>query len=141
MADEEPQTAPDRVRRVLLLVPPALKGICTDMVRFLIGIVVALGLVVAPTAAEARAVLAGGGPECAMDRAMPAMPAMPDMPADHSKMACCTIACQVPASAALLPMKGAATLPELGDGMRLAWSATKRLTSLISPGLDPPPRP
>lgn len=107
------------------------------MVRFLIGIVVALGLVFAPTAGEARAVLAGGGSDCAMGGAMPDMP---DMPSSHSKMACCTIVCQAPTSLALLSMKAPAIPFELVDRSTLSQGPGKRLLSFISSTLDPPPR-
>lgn len=107
------------------------------MIRLLIGIVVTLGLALAPAAAEAGAAAAGKGPACAMGRVMPDTP---DMPADRSKMACCTIACQIPPSAALLPIKQMTIPVEKPGAPNLSWVAARQLTSLAGSALDPPPR-
>lgn len=107
------------------------------MIRLLLGILLALGLAGAPMAADAQSAIGGHMPKCAMGGAMPDMP---DMPADHSKMSCCTVACQAPSAAALLPGPHAAAALAHLDGPRLSWAADRQLNSLPRAALDPPPR-
>ena len=94
----------------------------------------ALGLAFAPVAASGAVQPATSMPECTMSGGE-----MPDMPSDHSKMDCCTPACQAPAPAALLPVPDA-ELTDYSHGPKLSWAPVKELASLRSSGLDPPPR-
>lgn len=107
------------------------------MMRLLIGMVVALGLALAPAAAEAGAAIASNELACAMAKAMPDQP---DMPANRSKIASCMIACQILPSAALLPAKQTAVSAVGPSSAHLSWGAVRQLRSFASSALDPPPR-
>jgi hypothetical protein len=72
-------------------------------------------------------------PGCTMDGHIPAKPA------DHSKMDCCTAACQMTAPA-LLPERDAAATPLMTNGALHDRAADKELASFTASGLDPPPR-
>lgn len=109
--------------------------ILARLIRLLISILCALGLALAPAAAVASAIPSSSMPGCTMNGKMP------EKPVDHSKMDCCTPACQAPASAAaLLPRQDPSTQPQPLDKSQLAWAPVKELASIASSGLDPPPR-
>lgn len=107
------------------------------MIRLLIGIVVALGLALAPAAAEAGVAEASNASACAMGSGMPDKP---DMPANRLKMVSCTVACQIPPSAAFLPAKQMPIRVETPGAANLSWGAELQLMSLAGSALDPPPR-
>lgn len=65
---------------------------------------------------------------------------MPDMPADHSKMGCCTPACQAPSSAAFLAKQETGLASALTRKVKLVWAPSRELVSAVGSGLDPPPR-
>lgn len=104
------------------------------VIRLLISVLCALGLAFAPVTAFAAATTMNGTPGCTMDGHMPAKPA------DHSKMDCCTPACQMSAPAATIAEPVAASEPLLHDRGLVASAPAKELASVHSSGLDPPPR-
>ena len=73
-------------------------------------------------------------PGCTMDDKMPAKPV------DHSKMDCCTPACQVSSAAALLPQRAPTANQSIDRGELHASVVVKALDSFAPTGLDPPPR-
>ena len=103
-------------------------------IRLLLAIFCALGLALAPVTANAAAAPSGTMPGCTMDGKMP------HKPVDHSKMDCCTPACQIASAAALLPQPFAGSEPLIRDGALHRRASAKTLASFISAGLDPPPR-
>jgi hypothetical protein len=102
--------------------------------RLFIALLCAIGLAFAPVAAAAAAAAPNAMPGCTMKGEMPSKPV------DHSKMACCTPACQAPTSAALLPDRDRASDLSLGGGDLHASAPAKKLASFAPTGLDPPPR-
>lgn len=65
---------------------------------------------------------------------------MPKKSNEHSKMDCCTPACQVTSSAALLPDSQVALVTDFSLKLNLTAAPVKELASAPSSGLDPPPR-
>ena len=104
------------------------------MLRIFIALFCALGLALSPVAATGAVSAPATMPGCTMGEHMPAKPA------DHSKMDCCTPACQISAAAALLPEPGSASEPLKANGALHDRAAVQELTSFTSSGLDPPPR-
>lgn len=104
------------------------------VIRLLISLLCALGLALAPVTAIAATATMNGTPGCTMGGHMPAKPA------DHSKMDCCTPACQMSAPAAMIAEPVAASEPLLHDRDLVASAPAKELASVHSSGLDPPPR-
>lgn len=104
------------------------------MTRLLLAFLCALGLAFSSMAATAASLPGNAIAECTLGKEMP------DMPADHSKMACCTPACQAPSAAAVLPQLDQAPTEDLADKAALAWTPSKELISTAGSGLDPPPR-
>lgn len=94
-----------------------------------------MGLALSPAAATraiaAPAAMAG----CTMDHQQRHMPSNPD----HSKMDCCTPACQMAAAAALPAEPGRASASP-ADGAVHNGAAVRALASFNVRGLDPPPR-
>ena len=109
--------------------------ILTRVIRLLILMLCALGLGFVPVTANAAGSPSTGMPGCTMDGNH-----MPDIPADHSKMGCCTPACQAPSSAALLPNRDAVLATGFGATLKLAMAPVEELASASGSGLDPPPR-
>ena len=105
------------------------------MIRLLILMLCALGLGFAPVTANAAAAPSTGMPGCTIDGNH-----MPDIPADHSKMGCCTPACQALSSPALLPSRGATLATDFGAALKLVMAPVEELASASGSGLDPPPR-
>jgi hypothetical protein len=104
------------------------------VIRLFIALMCAIGLALSPVATAAAVAAPATMADCGMKGGMP------DMPADHSKMDCCTPACQAPASAALLPEPDRTT-DNLTDERELhAGPTVRELESLPRSGLDPPPR-
>ena len=93
----------------------------------------ALGLAFSPVATSGAIAVPSGMPDCTMDGHTPAKPA------DHSKMDCCTAACQMMAPA-LMPQRNTAGAPLKANGALHDRSAVKELASFTASGLDPPPR-
>lgn len=93
----------------------------------------ALGLAFSPMATNGAIAAPTGMPGCTMDGHMPAEPA------DHSKMDCCTAACQM-AAPALLPERYTGAAPLKTNGALHDQAAAKALASFTASGLDPPPR-
>lgn len=100
--------------------------------RLLISMLCALGLAIAPTAANAAS--ASSMPGCTMDGHMPGKPT------NHSKMDCCTPACQTSAAAALLPDRAADESPLANNDALHDRAAVQEPASFSASGLDPPPR-
>ena len=65
---------------------------------------------------------------------------MPAKPANHSKMDCCTPACQITAAAALLPARISADTPLNRTAALHERTVMKEFPSFSPSGLDPPPR-
>jgi hypothetical protein len=107
-------------------------SVCCGVIRFLLAVLCAAGLVLSPVSVSVAA--AAEMPGCAMDGHMPANPA------DHGKMDCCTPACQLSAPAAMLPEPAAGSDPLPYDRDLLATAAVRKLASIPSSTLDPPPR-
>ena len=103
------------------------------MIRLLISILCAIGLALTPVTATAAAAPSSDMAGCTMDGKMPAKPA------DHSKMDCCTPACQTSASTALLPSRDAGSGAYAAATMN-EFLPVKELAGVTSSGLDPPPR-
>lgn len=103
-------------------------------IRLLLAIFCALGLALAPVTASAVSAPSGTMPGCAMDGKMP------DKPADHSRMDCCTPACQIAPASALLPQSFAGLEPLTPDGALHRRTPAKILASFMWTALDPPPR-
>lgn len=93
----------------------------------------AFGLAFGPAATSGAIAASAAMPGCTMDGHMPAKPA------DHSKMDCCTVVCQMTA-AALLPERSADAAPLKSNGALHIRSAVKELASFAESELDPPPR-
>ena len=107
-----------------------------SMTRLLIALLCAFGLALAPTSAGAAGAPSSGMPGCAMGGKQ-----MPNMPVKHSRMDCCTPACQAPSpSAALLPTMNPAPTVQPLNRATVSGSPTKELSSIAGSGLDPPPR-
>ena len=102
--------------------------------RLFLAMLCALGLAFSPAATSGAIAAPAAMPGCTMDGPMPAKPV------DHSKMDCCTPACQISAAAALLPQRIADGTPLERNGALHDRGAVKRLPSLKVTGLDPPPR-
>ena len=103
------------------------------MIRLFLAILCALGLSFSTTATNGAIAAPVTMPGCTMDGQMPAKPA------DHSKMDCCTVACQMVAPALLPePIADAALLKS--NGAMHDRAAVKKLASFTGSGLDPPPR-
>jgi hypothetical protein len=103
------------------------------VIRTLLILLGAFALAVSPVAARGSVAASMPMSDCTMDKHMPAKPA------DHSKMDCCTPACQITASA-LLPDRNAGGAPLKSDGALHGRNAVKKLASITLSGLDPPPR-
>lgn len=93
----------------------------------------ALGLALSPMATTGAIAAPAAMPGCTMDGHIPAKPA------DHSKMDCCTVVCQM-AAAALLSEQTAEAAPLNVNGASHERGAAKELASFTASGLDPPPR-
>jgi len=104
------------------------------MVRLVLALLCAVGLALSPAVTAGAAAASGAMPGCTMDGHMPAKPA------GHSKMDCCTPACQITAAAALLPERNADTAPMTAIGESPDSSVARELASFTPSGLDPPPR-
>ena len=115
----------------LLIPPPYFAGVT----RLFIAVLCAFGLALSPMVTEAAVAAPSGMPGCTMDQQQ-----MPAKPADHSKMDCCTPACQIAAAAALLPERNSADILQKADGALHERNAVKELASFTASGLDPPPR-
>ncbi len=102
------------------------------MIRFFLAVLCALGLAFSPVAASGAIAAPSGMPGCTMDGHTPAKPA------DHSKVDCCTPACQV--SAAALSERTSAAAPLKVNGSLHDGAAVTELASFTASGLDPPPR-
>ena len=102
------------------------------MIRHLLALLCAIGLAFSPLAAVPAS--AASMSACSMGGEMP------DMPADHSKMDCCTPACHAPSASALLPKMDAGLTDLPAPKQQLSGATAKQLESVLSPGLDPPPR-
>ena len=101
------------------------------VIRLFLAALCVIGLALAPTAGLATP---SAMPGCTMEGHMPAKPA------DHSKMDCCTPACQISAAAALLPERVADAAPLKSNGALHGSAPAKELASFTASGLDPPPR-
>ena len=112
----------------LLIPPPYSDGV----IRLFIIVLCALGLAFSPAATSGAVAAPTGMPGCTMGH-------MPAKPADHSKMDCCTAACQMTAPA-LLPELIADAAPLKTNGALRDRAAVKDLASFTASGLDPPPR-
>lgn len=104
------------------------------VIRLLLALLVAVGLAFSPAAPALAMAAPSAMSDCANGDQMP------DRSADHSKMDCCTPACQAPAAAALLPQQSSA-----GKSLAMARPLVidppaKELASVAPAGLDPPPR-
>jgi hypothetical protein len=105
-----------------------------NVIRLLLAVFIAIGLALGPAAPTIAMSSAAAMPGCNMGDKMP------EHPADHSKMNCCTAACQAPASAALLPQRSAADERIATHRSAHSLSPVKELASAASTGTDPPPR-
>lgn len=114
-----------------LLIPPQYFD---RVIRFFLAMLCALGLAFNPAAINGAIATPAAMQGCTMDGHMPAKPA------EHSKMDCCTPACQISAAVALLPQRTSDGTPLKRNGALHDASAVKRLASLAVTGLDPPPR-
>ena len=114
----------------LLIPTPYLKRV----IRFFLAVLCSLGLALSPAVTSGAIASPTAMPGCTMDGHMPAKPV------DHSKMDCCTPACQISAAAALLPDPGPAAAPLKANGALHDRAAVKELASFTASGLDPPPR-
>lgn len=103
------------------------------VIRLFLAVLCALGLAFSPAATSGAIAAPTAMPGCTMDGHKPAKPA------DHSKMDCCTVACQMVAPA-LLPEPTADAAPLNFNGALHDRAAAKELTSFAASGLDPPPR-
>jgi hypothetical protein len=104
------------------------------VIRLFLAVLCALGLAFAPVTAIAATATMNGTAGCTMDRHLPAKPS------DHSKMDCCTPACQMAAPAALLPERASISDALPHDRGLVASAPAKELASVASSSLDPPPR-
>lgn len=104
------------------------------VIRFFLAVLCSLGLALSPAVTSGAIASPTAMPGCTMDGHMPAKSA------DHSKMECCTPACQLSSAAALLPEPSTASLVQKRDGTLQVLAATKQLASFLASGLDPPPR-
>lgn len=104
------------------------------VIRLLLALLVAVGLAFSPAAPALAMAAPSAMSDCANGDQMP------DRSADHSKMDCCTAACQTPAGAALLPDRGTAGESLPVEGQILLQSTAKALLSVSRAALDPPPR-
>lgn len=93
----------------------------------------ALGLAISPVAARAELAAPGAMSACALDGHMPARTA------DHSRMDCCTPACQASPAAALVP-DGTADASLVPTAALHDRAGAKALASFTAGGPDPPPR-
>jgi len=106
------------------------------VIRYVITALCALALAFGPAASGgALAAPAAVTAHCEMDSQK-----MPSVPAGHPKMKCCTPACQIAASAALIPDRGIVPAHTDASGTTHDPGAVKELTSVCASGLDPPPR-
>ena len=104
------------------------------MIRFILALLCAVGLALSPTVTSGAIAAPATMPGCTMGEHMP------PKPADHSKMDCCTPACQISAAAAMLPERAATAGPlKMKAPLRMNAPA-KELASFTASGLDPPPR-
>lgn len=103
------------------------------MIRLFLAVLCALGLAFSPLATTGAIASSSGMPGCTMGH-------MPAKPADHSKMDCCTPACQTSAAAALMSDRDLASDLSASGGVQHDRTPTKELASFTASGLDPPPR-
>lgn len=103
------------------------------MIRLFLAFLCSFGLAFSPVATNGAIAAPNDVPGCTMDGHMPAKPA------DHSKMDCCTAACQM-AAPALLPEQTSAKAALKINGAVHDRAAVKELASFTASGLDPPPR-
>ena len=101
------------------------------MIRLLLALLSAFALALSPVSATAAAPASMA--DCGMKGEMPAKP-------HHSKMDCCTPACQASSAAAMLPQRGEASDGVSHERAPLSTIPVKRLISFAPTGLDPPPR-
>lgn len=104
------------------------------VIRFFLAVLCSLGLALSPAVTSGAIASPTAMPGCTMDGHMPAKPV------DHSKMECCTPACQLSSAAALLPEPSSTSLLQKRDGVLQPRIAAKELASFLTSGLDPPPR-
>jgi hypothetical protein len=103
------------------------------VIRLFLAVLCSFGLALSPVLANGAIAAPNSVPGCTMNGHMPAKPA------DHSKMDCCTPACQASA-AALQPERTPAAASLKNNGALLDRAADKELASYTASGLDPPPR-
>ena len=103
------------------------------VIRLVIAVLCALGLAFSSAATTGAIAAPTAMPGCRMDGHMPAKPA------DHAKMDCCTVVCQM-ASPALMPERTADRAPLKSNGSPHDRAAAKELVSFTASALDPPPR-
>ena len=104
------------------------------MIRLLLAVLCSLGLALSPALTAGAIAAPAAMPGCTMGEHMPAKPV------DHSKMDCCTPACQIAPAAALLPAP-ASTDARLGPNRGLHIRPAIAAVASFSPSaLDPPPR-
>ena len=104
------------------------------VIRLFLAALCSIALAFSPAATSGAIAAPDAMPGCTMGDHMPAKPA------DHSKMDCCTPACQISAAAALLPERVADAAPLKSNGALHGSAPAKELASFTASGLDPPPR-
>ena len=120
-----------RIAGLTLLIPSRYPA---SVIRLFLAVLCSVGLVLSPAATSGAFAASNAMPGCTMEGHMPAKPA------DHSKMDCCTPACQISAAAALLPERIAIDV-RLTANRALHGRPTLAKFATFSPsGLDPPPR-
>lgn len=112
----------------------ALPSMMDRVIRLLISMLFALGVMLAPATASADVAPASGMPGCTMN------PKLPSKAPDRTKMDCCTVACQSPSSTAMLPGYVGEDYVAPARRATLVSEPVKELASITSSGLDPPPR-
>ena len=103
------------------------------VIRLFLAALCSIALAFSPAATSGAIAAPAAMPGCTMDGHMPAKPA------DHSKMDCCTVVCQMTA-AALMPERVADAAPLKSNGALHDRAPAKELASFTASGLDPPPR-
>ena len=121
-----------RARAGLTLLIPSRYPV--TVIRLFLAVLCSLGLALSPAVTSGAIASPTAMPGCTMDGHMPAKPA------DHSKMDCCTPACQISAAAALLPERIATDARPTANRALHAPPALARFASFSPSGLDPPPR-
>ena len=104
------------------------------VIRLVLAVLCALGVALGPLATSGAIAGQAAMPGCKMGGHMPAKPA------DHSKMDCCTPACQVTSPAILLPDRATDSSAIVADGALHDRTIVPELASFSPSGLDPPPR-